>query len=87
MGPSARVVAVTLLCYCLTLLLLSCSNESTNAPQAVAVSVCPDLTPGIHRIPSDFGIRYDASEKVFMVHAALQDMPPGTMYVVKIERW
>jgi hypothetical protein len=38
----------------------------------------------MHRIPSDFGIRFDAPEKLFMVHAALRDMPPGMMYVVKL---
>ena len=50
----------------------------------VTVSVCPDPTPGIHRIPSDFGVQFDAAEKVFIVHAALRDMPPGTMYIVKL---
>jgi len=84
MGSSVRVLAATLLCYCSTLLFLSCSSESTNPPQQVAVSACPDLTPGIHRVLSDFGIRFDAPEKVFMVHAALRDMPPGTMFVVKL---
>jgi hypothetical protein len=83
MGSSVRVLAITLLRYC-SPLLLSCSGEITNPPQAVAVSVCPDLNSGIHRIPSDFGIRFDASDKVFMVHEALRDMPPGMMYVVKL---
>ena len=84
MGPLVRVFAVTFVCSCLVFLLLSCSGGITNPPQAVAVSVCPDLTPGIRRIPSDFGIRFDASEKLFMVHAGVRDMPPGTMYIVKL---
>ena len=84
MGPLVRVFAVKLLCSCLVFLLLSCSSRITDPPQAVAVSVCQDLIPGIHRIPSDFGIRFDASEKLFMVHAGVRDMPPGTMYVVKL---
>jgi hypothetical protein len=33
---------------------------------------------------SDFGIRFDAPEKMFIVHAGLRDMPPGTLYVVKL---
>ena len=84
MGPLVRVFAALILCSCLTSLLLSCSSQITNPPQVVAVSVCPDLTPGTRRIPSDFGIRFDAPEKVFMVQAAVRDMPPGTMYVVKL---
>ena len=76
MGPLVRVFVALILCSCLTSVLLSCSGQITNPPQVVAVSVCPDLTPGTRRIPSDFGIRFDAPEKVFMVQAAVRDMPP-----------
>lgn len=84
MRPLARVFAVTLLCSCSVFLLLSCSSRITSPPDAVIVSVCPDLAPGIHRIASDGGIRFDASEKLFLVRAGVRDMPPGTMYVVKL---
>jgi hypothetical protein len=47
--------------------------------------VCPDVTSDVHRITSDFGIRFDAPEKAFTVHAGLRDMPTGTFYVVKLK--
>jgi hypothetical protein len=77
-----RVFAALILCSCVASLLLSCSNETSNAPQVVAV--CPDLTPGTHRILADYGLRFDAPEKLFMVQSSVRDMPPGTMYVVKL---
>ena len=80
MGVLVRVFAAS---SCLVLL-FSCSSRISSPPAAVALSVCPDLAAGIHRIPSDFGMRFDASEKVFMVHATSRDMPPGTMYVAKL---
>jgi hypothetical protein len=83
-GSFVRVFAALILCSRLASLLLSCSSQTSDAPQVVAVAVCPDLTPGMRRIPSDFGIRFDAPEKVFMVQSAVRDMPPGTMYVVKL---
>jgi hypothetical protein len=39
----------------------------------------------MHRIRSDFGIRFDAPEKAFTVHADLRDTPTGTLYVVKLK--
>ena len=83
MGLLVRVFAAMILCSCLVLL-LSCSSRISNPPVAVAVAVCPELTLGIHRIPSDFGIRFDVSEKLFMVHAGVRDMPPGAVYIVKL---
>jgi hypothetical protein len=59
-------------------------HHITNSPPIIAISLCPDVPSGMHRISSDFGIQFDAPEKAFTVHAALQDMPPGTVYVVKL---
>jgi hypothetical protein len=33
---------------------------------------------------SDFGLRFDAPKKLFMVQSSVRDMPPGTMYIVKL---
>ena len=60
------------------------SHHITNPPPVIAISACPDVPSGMHRISSDFGIRFDAPEKAFTVDAALQDMPPATVYVVKL---
>jgi hypothetical protein len=79
-----QTYASTLICACMTFLLLSCSRQITKPPQVVAVSVCRDVAHGMHRITSDFGIRFDAPEKVFVVHEALRDMPPGMMYIVRL---
>jgi hypothetical protein len=50
----------------------------------IAMSACPAVTSGMHRITSDFGIGFDASEKWFTVHRILQDLPPGNWYVIKL---
>ncbi len=79
------IVLVVALISCLAIyLFLVRSPHVTNPPQAIAISVCPDVTSGVHRIRSDFGIRLDAPEKAFTVHAGHPDMPPGTVYVVKL---
>jgi hypothetical protein len=59
-------------------------HHITNLPPVIASSACPDVPSGMHRISSDFGIRFDAPEKAFKFEAALQDMPPATVYVVKL---
>jgi hypothetical protein len=74
---------LVLFCW-LACLLLSCSNKSSNAPQPVPVTLCSDPTPDKQRIKADFGIHFDAPEKTFTVHAGTRDMPPGTLYVVKL---
>jgi hypothetical protein len=65
-------------------LLFSRYPHVPNPPPAIAISVCPNLTFGVHRIASDFGVRFDAPERVFTVHAGPRDMPAGTLYVVKL---
>jgi hypothetical protein len=60
------------------------ASHLTKPPLAVVISACSNITSGVHRITSDFGIRFDAPEKMFIVHAGLRDMPPGTLYVVKL---
>jgi hypothetical protein len=79
------VLAAALVSFFAIYLFLSHSPHVTNPPQAIAISVCPNVSPGVHRIRSDFGIRFDAPEKAFTVHAGLRDMPPGTLYVVKLK--
>jgi hypothetical protein len=79
------VSAVALVSSFVIYLFFSRSPHGTNPPQAIAISVCPDVTFGVHRIRSDFGIRFDASEKDFTVQAGPRDMPPGTLYVVKLK--
>ncbi|MFI5098342.1 MAG: hypothetical protein ACHQT6_10250 [Candidatus Acidiferrales bacterium] len=66
-------------------LFFSRSPHITNPPQSIAISVCPNVTSGVHRISSDFGIRFDAPENAFSVHAGLRDMPAGMLYVVKLK--
>jgi hypothetical protein len=61
------------------------SPHAISPPQAITVSVCPGIGFGVHRVTSDAGIRFDAPEKAFTVHAALRDMPPGWLYVVKLK--
>jgi hypothetical protein len=39
----------------------------------------------MHRIDSDFGTQFDLSEKDFVVHSGLRDMPPGMLYVVTLK--
>ncbi len=79
------VLAVVLVCSFGIYLFFSRSPHVTNPPQSIAISVCPNVTSGVYRIRSDFGIRSDAPEKVFTVHAGLSDMPPRTSYVVKLK--
>jgi len=59
-------------------------RHSIKPPDQVIISACPSLAPGVHRITSDFGIRFDAPDEAFTIHAALRDMPPGTLYIVKL---
>jgi hypothetical protein len=61
------------------------SPHGLNPPEAVTISVCPDIVFGVHRVTADSGIRFAAPEKAFTVHAALRDMPPGRLYVVKLK--
>ena len=84
MGPLVRVIAALVLCSWLASLLLSCSSQISNPPKLVSVAVCSDLNPDKHRIAGDFGVQFDAPKKVFTVHAGIRDMPPGTLYVVKL---
>jgi hypothetical protein len=79
------VLTAVLVSFFAIYLFLSHSPHVRNPPQAIAISVCPNVSPGVHRIRSDFGIRFDAPEKAFTVHAGLRDMPPGTLYVVKLK--
>jgi hypothetical protein len=79
------VLAVVLVSFFSIYLFLARSPHVTNPPQEIAISVCPDITSGVHRVRSDFGIRFDAPEKAFTVHAGLRDMPPGTLYVVTLK--
>jgi len=81
----SAVLAAVPISFFAIYLFLSHSPHATNPPQATTISVCPSVAPGVRRIRSDFGIRFDASEKAFTVHAGLQDMPPGTLYVVKLK--
>ena len=66
-------------------LFLALSPRVANPPQAFAISACPDAAPGVYRIRSDFGIQFDVPERAFTVHAGLRDMPPLTLYMVKLE--
>jgi len=65
------------------------SPHLTNAPLAIAISACPETTPGVHHIRDAFsgirGIRFDAPDDVFMVSRVNRDMPPETMYVVTLK--
>jgi hypothetical protein len=61
------------------------SSRVPSVPPAIVVLACPDLAPGVRRITSDFGTRFDVSDKVFTVHAGARDMPPGMLYVVKLK--
>jgi hypothetical protein len=79
------VLAVVLVACFATYPYISRSQRVTNPPQAIAISVCPDVTSGVHRIGSDFGIRFDAPEKAFTVRADLRDMPPGKSYAVRLK--
>lgn len=66
-------------------LFLARSPHVANPPQAIVISVCSDVASGVHRIGSDFGIQFDAPERAFTVQAGLRDMPPLTLYVVKLK--
>jgi hypothetical protein len=70
-------------------LLLRRPTHLTNAPLAIAISACPDSTPGVRHIRDDFsgirGVRFDAPDDVFMVSRADRDMPPETLYVVTLK--
>ena len=79
------VLTLVLISFFGIYLFLAHSPHVANPPQAIAISVCPDVASGVHRIRSDFGIRFDAPEKAFTVHAGLRDMPPITLYVVKLK--
>jgi len=79
------IVAVVVICSVATYLLSFHSPNAMSAPPAIIVSACPDLPSGMRRIKSDFGTRFDASEKTFTVDAGLRDMPPGMLYVVKLK--
>jgi len=59
-------------------------SSHVKPPLAIVISACSNITSGVHRITFDFGIRFDAPEKMFIVHAGLRDMPPGALYVVKL---
>jgi hypothetical protein len=83
-GPLVRVIATLVLCAWLTSLLLSCSSQNSDAPQPVSVTVCSSPTADEQRIKADFGIHFDVPEKVFTVDAGIRDMPPGTLFVVKL---
>jgi hypothetical protein len=79
------IVAVILVSCLAVYLPFSRTAHVMNPPQPISISVCPDVTSGVHRITSDFGIRFDAPEKAFTVHAGPRDMPPGTLYVVQLK--
>ena len=82
----ANPTIVAVLIFSVATYLLSFhSPHAMSVPPAIIVSACPDLPSGMRRIRSDFGTRFDASEKAFRVHAGLRDMPPGTLYVVKLK--
>lgn len=70
--------------YMVSFWLSSCSRQSAKPPQVIALSVCADAPRGMHRISSDFGIRFDAPEKAFVVREASRDMPAGMMYIVRL---
>jgi len=66
-------------------LFFSRSPQTTKPPQSISISVCPDVPSGVHRIRSNFGIRLDAPKKTFTIHTGQSDMPPGTMFEVKLK--
>jgi hypothetical protein len=51
--------------------LFSRTPHVAKSPLAIASSTCPAVTSGVHRITSDFGIRFDAPEKAFTVRERL----------------
>jgi hypothetical protein len=81
----APVVVVILASSFVIYMFFSRIPHVTKPPLAIAISACPAVASGVYRITSDFGIRFDASEEVFTVHAVVRDMPPGTLYVVKLK--
>lgn len=78
-------LALVLASFCGIYLFLARSPYVADPPQAIVISVCPDVASGVHRIRADFGIRFDAPEREFTVDAGLRDSPPGTVYVVKLK--
>jgi hypothetical protein len=78
------VVVVVLASSFVIYMYLSHSYHLTKPPLAIVISACSNITSGVQRITSDFGIRFDAPEKMFIVHAGVRDMPPGTLYLVKL---
>jgi hypothetical protein len=70
-------------------LLLRRPTHLTNAPQAIAISACPESTPGVRHIRDDFlgirGVRFDAPDDVFTVSRVVRDAPPETLYVVTMK--
>jgi hypothetical protein len=87
------IVILVFACSFVSYMFFSASRLATKPPLAIVISACPDVTSGSHRITSDFGIRFDAPEKAFFdapekaftVHTALQDMPPGALYVGQLK--
>ena len=78
------VVAVVFASSFVIYMYSSPSFHVTKPPLAIVIFACSNITSGVHRIASDFGIRFDAPEKMFIVHVGPRDMPPGTLYVVKL---
>jgi hypothetical protein len=70
-------------------LLLRRPTPLTNGPQAIAISACPDSTPGVRHIRDAFwgirGVRFDAPDDVFGVSRVDRDAPPETLYVVTLK--
>ena len=82
-GPSA--IAVLFVSSSAIYLFFSRPSHVKSPPQAITISRCPDVFSGVHRVTSEFGIRFDAPEETFTVHASARDMPPGTLYVIKLK--
>jgi hypothetical protein len=58
---------------------------SAQPPPRIVVSECRGAASGTRRINSDFGTKFDVSERDFTVHPGMSDMPPGMGYVVRIK--
>lgn len=79
MAPAASAICklFSMLCvFFLFCLLSSCSQETTDRPQAFTISACPDTITVGHLLTTDLGLRFNAPKDRFTVEMGQRDAPP-----------
>lgn len=54
-------------------------------PQAVVLSACRSVEPGMQRIKGDFGVQFDIPMAKFSVEQGSLDMPPEEVFLIALK--